>query len=398
MIDKKHPKKMMRILKRNFEIYPDKEEYEYLTEAYPEIKKEIDKRVEYFKQNPFPKREKIIRLEKFKEYITLINPQGKDETEEKVKFRLTPFNEFNKLNFKKEDYVVKHFFTKGEINLFVGASELFKSFKCMLMASCIARGINYLDQFKTKKLRVAWLDKENSESLIQDRFRMIMRGLGIRKLNNLYILPSNYSGNLTDKEWLEQLLDFIEIYKIEVLFFDTMHRFGDYKENSSDDINNFYLNCLLPIKKLGCSVVLIHHTTKQGDFRGSSDIKGMIDNMFSVKKDKYQRYWFNFEKRRAGEKKRNICFNPIIENDTFRIESLSDLKEIAENKTKQDILIENLLNLFPKNETKREDLEDLLIKNKISYSREGLTRALKTLCLTNKIIKIKIKRGFYKKC
>lgn len=311
-------------------------------------------------------------------------------------FRLMPFNEFNKKKFKKNDWIIKNFFERGEINLLVGASENYKSWLAMDMAVNISRGLSFMDSFKSKKLNVGYLDKENPERVVQERFRMIMRGKGIRTINNLFLLPDEFAGMLTNCQWLDKLMEYVKSNQIEVLFVDTMHRFGDYKENSSDEVNDFYLNCLKPLQKLGCSLVLIHHTGKNGDFRGSSDIKGMLDNMFSIKKDKYGKSWLNFEKSRTKLKGTSICFKPHFDNGAFRLEVLSDIKENIEKKNKVDILCKIIIKVIPnKKEIKKSNLENLLKKNEVKYGRETLTRALKNLVLAQKLQKIKNKKGFY---
>ena len=72
-----------------------------------------------------------------------------------------------------------------------------------------------------------------------------------------------------------------------VVFIDTMHRNMVGDENKSDDMAKFFKCIELLIAKLGCAIVIVHHSG-HGDksrARGSSSIKAAMDAEFCVTKE-----------------------------------------------------------------------------------------------------------------
>lgn len=57
---------------------------------------------------------------------------------------------------------------------------------------------------------------------------------------------------------------------------------GDMDENATRDMNKFVRQCSLLIDALSCAVVLIHHTNKYGEYRGSSSLFGAVDAFIRI--------------------------------------------------------------------------------------------------------------------
>ncbi len=253
----------------------------------------------------------------------------------------------------------------------------------------------FVNKFKTKKVNGGWLDKENSEKILNKRFEIIRKGLRARDNKGLFILKQEHLGMLDNDRWFRKLLINLKKKNIQVIFIDTMHRFAQYKENSADDINDFYLNVLIPLKQNAITPVLIHHTTKAGEFRGSSDIKGMLDNLIKIKKDRVGNVWINYEKIRDGVEISSIAIKPHFDNEMFYPELLTNVEMIIHKKTKEDILSEKILKLMGKGKKQRKDIEKVLRDNKVKFSDATFGRCLHNLTLTNKIAKVE--KGVYQK-
>jgi len=100
----------------------------------------------------------------------------------------------------------------------------------------------------------------------------------------VYDQPLNLTSELAVEQFVDQLGDF----KPQVIAIDTFAACTpDIEENSSKDVQPV-MNRIreMLIKRLGCAVLLIHHTTKDGkSFRGSSALRGNVANMYYLTKD-----------------------------------------------------------------------------------------------------------------
>ena len=217
----------------------------------------------------------------------------------------------------------------------------FKSLISMLLGTTIASKRDFLG-LKTKKFPVLICDKENPRKIIKNRIMSIRKGLNLRqKRFPLYYLVGE--GDLDSLMWIEKLKKTIEQYKIKLVIFDTLHRFSDYEENAADDLNRLYSTVFQPItQNLDCAILFLHHTTKQGDYRGTSDFLGQVDTAWSLKrKEKTGVFTLINEKNRSGEletipgevffEENQIRFIRLTETDLKRemIGKISKLKEVT---------------------------------------------------------------------
>jgi len=254
-------------------------------------------------------------LKSIKPAVETINYNQKPELKDFLYFK----------NLKKDKrFLVQDFiFPKTLIMLFSPPAG-FKSILALGMAIQITAGKTFLD-LKTKKFPVLLCDKENSEQDIKDRWEKIRKGHGIRK--EKYPLWILQDGSLDDKKFIEYLKQTIKEKKIKLLILDTLHRFSDYQENKADDINRIYTSVFQPIKEnYDCSILFLHHTTKDGGYRGSSDFLGMVDCAYSlVRKGKSNSFELICEKNRRGE----------IEKRYGEIEFTEDSIEIIHTKEEE---------------------------------------------------------------
>jgi hypothetical protein len=70
----------------------------------------------------------------------------------------------------------------------------------------------------------------------------------------------------------------VKVTKNPVIVFDTFAAFSTCDENDNAAVGNFY-KTLRALTNLGATVILIHHTTKDGqsDYRGASSQAGAVD-------------------------------------------------------------------------------------------------------------------------
>ncbi len=226
----------------------------------------------------------------------------------------------------------------------------FKSFVAVNMALSIASGHDWLN-YETKQNAVLYCDKENNDNIVKQRLMAMHKGLKIKDKDiPLYFLRRE--GDLivnkrANDKFLQKLFKTIEYYNIKVVFFDTMHRFGDYEENSSDDVNLLYNHVFQRLlEEYGCSIIFLHHTNKDGNFRGSGDFLGMVDTAYKVKrKPKSDSFSIVNEKNRSGEiEQLNLDIEFYSKDDgTLNVVEISEVDLGEETKQNDYSAVTNLL-------------------------------------------------------
>ncbi|MBT6773849.1 AAA family ATPase [Candidatus Woesearchaeota archaeon] len=296
----------------------------------------------------------------------------------------------------ERDYLIKNFIPVKSLIMMFSPPASFKSILAQYMAICIGSGRECLG-CKSKVKGVLLCDRENNDNLIADKMKKIRRGLGIRKKDvPVYYLPRN-EGDLLNEEFLEKLHHAIKQNKISLVIFDTLHRYGDYQENSADDLSRLYTKCFSPlIDKQKVSILFLHHTKKQGDFRGSGDFEGMCDVVYKLdRKDKSDFFTIKNTKNRTGELEKvtakitffdkEIIIEKVDKNEDNQINKLNGLTEKINS-----YFVETDLRL------KTSEIKNQLKKDKFDYSESTLKRALNKLVNKKKLEKVGERGGYMK--
>ena len=119
-------------------------------------------------------------------------------------------------------------------------------------------------------------------------------------------------------QWRERQLK-KEVEALDVLVIDTLHTATtEADENSAKDMGKVLYLCRWAAKELGCVVILVHHTNKNGaSERGSSALRGAMDFMIKIEKpsDTAPHAVMSCEKLKDGEqwKSQGFCLQPQVE-------------------------------------------------------------------------------------
>lgn len=307
---------------------------------------------------------------------------------DKLKLPLWTFEDFENYQIDNNFLIYKVIYPKTITMLYSPPGE-FKSIMAMYMAMAIAQGTEWVG-FKAEKNAVLYCDKENNDRILKERLMALYKGNEYEdKQMPLYFLRRE--GDLirnqrVDSKFLEKLFYNIELYNIKVIFFDTMHRFGDYDENSSDDINLLYTQVFQPlIEKYECSVIFLHHTNKDGNFRGSGDFLGMVDTAYKFKRKntpgtKSNKFYIHNEKNRSGEVETinaELEFNMREEGEVEVLDSIEIIiEDNKEPKTHDDFFSKVKQSLSYTDLRYKRDIKELLENQGLEFSLSKLKRAL----------------------
>ncbi len=191
------------------------------------------------------------------------------------------------INFWIEPFVIK-----GGITMIAGAPGSMKSLLGLFLslAAISNKSVNNIRIFG--KPKILYYDLENPPETVVKRLHSLMRGMGIssEEIENRLYISNSFSIPMIRKE-IERA------QKYDIIVLDSYRRFFRGEESRSKFVNKFYNDFLLPMKKLGKSIVIIHHLNKAGTtntediiestaVRGSSDIVAQLDLLYLLQKYK----------------------------------------------------------------------------------------------------------------
>jgi archaellum biogenesis ATPase FlaH len=178
------------------------------------------------------------------------------------------------------DFVVDGLIAASALTLLSGDAGSGKSTLISQLAYAIANGLQFAGM-DTKKRPVLVLDRENALSVVQER----LRRLGIMTSKDLKIWGP-WVGDGAPNLDANILLEYVDAYEPKpVIFVDSLVAFHTGSENDSTE-TRAYMNHARKLATMGAAVIMLHHTGKADtakEFRGSSDIKAVIDVGFTLR-------------------------------------------------------------------------------------------------------------------
>lgn len=202
-------------------------------------------------------------------------------------------------------WLVENMICLGDIHLLMGEPGLGKSWLTMSLALAVAKGEpTWLGRNVHEQGRVLYVDEENPEDLIFDRFRKLgMTGSDAQQIRYL-----NNQGIRLDRK-ADELVDEALEFAPTLIILDALRRIHTDDENSAGAMALLFNNGIRPLARdTGAAVVLIHHANKSDSnssykrSAGSGDITAGIDSGFDVRAAGInQLYVANFKSRRKQQ-------------------------------------------------------------------------------------------------
>lgn len=176
-----------------------------------------------------------------------------------------------------QTWVIDRLLPEGGLLMLNGKYGSMKSVIALWFGNAIERGVPVLSRNVPCKCPVLYIDRENPETTI-----------GVRK--QLMEIPDGmvrYWG-----EWLDERtpdindprLDEFMVREHGVIIFDSLIDFSEGSDENSTSEMNVILFRLRRLARLGKGVIVLHHTNKNGDPRGSTSIFAAADMSLKVTK------------------------------------------------------------------------------------------------------------------
>lgn len=184
------------------------------------------------------------------------------------------------------ELIIDNYFAKGELMMLFAPTGAGKTFNALNMGLSLACGGSIFNNPVISSHRVLYLDGEMGSGAIGLRLKHLMESRGISEADNLMVLSPDYFQDFSfpnlslehNQKYFENL---ISQYGIEILILDNYNTLTNDQELGD---NEFLLwsrleAWLKKLKNQGISVILIHHTNKQGIFASGTVKK---DNLMDV--------------------------------------------------------------------------------------------------------------------
>ncbi len=191
-------------------------------------------------------------------------------------FKLMPIPERKKF--------IDPFLTEDTMNLISGLRGIGKSWLVSSILSAVATGENFGPWKGGEAVPVLYLDGEMTTYDFQERIKRIHTG------NKFYVYSCAFGNelglpraHLVNRRWRDEMKNLLLEYKIKLWAIDNLASLaGGLDENSKrdwDPINQW----LLELRFVGIATIMLHHTGKGGDQRGTSAREDNLDNSIVLK-------------------------------------------------------------------------------------------------------------------
>lgn len=232
------------------------------------------------------------------------------------------------------EYLLSPLLPRQSLTMIYSTRGLGKTFMAIHMAYAIATGGRLFDWEAPNPSRVLYLDGEMPAISLQERFAELVNADPrlVDHLNgNLRIVPQEFQDyGMPDLASIEGQHLFNELVDdIDVIFVDNISTLcRDGAENNSDDWT-IVANWALEMRRLGKSVVFIHHAGKGGQQRGTSKREDILDVVLSLRKTKADdakgaSFEVHFEKKRHLLDEQAKPFVASLVDGRWRHDTLED--------------------------------------------------------------------------
>jgi hypothetical protein len=184
-------------------------------------------------------------------------------------------------------WIVDGIISDQMMSIFWGDSGCGKTWVCLDMIICVSIGADWIGK-KTIQSNALIIDEESGKRRLKKRIRRIMEGHDAG-IDSPFYFRTMKRMDIRDKIQLEDLKFFIKEKNIKLVLIDAlMEIIPGADENATKEMNPPLMNLRELIEQTGVSIVIIHHAGKleSSSFRGSSAIKGAVDLMIKITKEK----------------------------------------------------------------------------------------------------------------
>ena len=204
----------------------------------------------------------------------------------KYKDLLDNFCSIADIKVKEPEFVINPIITKNSLTVIFAASGVGKTWLGITIGIAISKGMDVFKHWKTNENRgVIYLFGEMDKEEIHNRLDLINRMYIKNEDNFMFTRVSNKDiSKDEDQAYVEMLIQFFEEKmkkKFSVLILDNLISLAEKAIHQAGWDRLF--NWIESLKKRGITVIIVHHSNRQGKFLGAGNIINKSDCMIEVK-------------------------------------------------------------------------------------------------------------------
>ena len=251
------------------------------------------------------------------------------------------FTPIGKIKIQRLKWFIEGIIPRGVLVFISGSPKSGKSMLILHMIICLTKGLKFLRNFRSKKVKCLLYSLEDHTGEIKARVKYM---LDRRRFPKYFFISKAESINLPMD--FDRVEEDIKTSGVDVVFIDTLRRSHSHNEDSSTDMAPILGEIRKLIRKHKVTIVIIHHAGhevgnvhKSGDWlRGTSDYDGTYEVLIGLKKNndctrayvfhKYRSdYDFSYQVKRATLLDETTKDYPIVNLQYFDSDAVLQEKD-----------------------------------------------------------------------
>lgn len=222
-------------------------------------------------------------------------------------------------------WVIEQLITAGSVSVFYGAPGSKKTWTLLSLAVHVALGKSWLG-FNTVPVKVLVIDEESGERRFMRRLNAALHGaLADEDAPIEFVCLAGF--RLDNKHDAEEIERLIAERQAGLVILDALADIMGGDENSKQDAQPVFTALRRIADKTEAAIIVIHHSNRQGNYRGSSAIPGSVDLMLKIESENASQWvYFSSEKERDIER---VTFTGVAywTEDQFYMQEAENIKK-----------------------------------------------------------------------
>ena len=195
------------------------------------------------------------------------------------------------------EWLVENLFARGNLYMLYGNPGSGKTWALLDLMVCVAAGEDWL-KMPTKQGNVLLIDEESGMVRLHRRMHKILNGHLVRTPLPITAFVNN-NANFGETDWTNELSLVIQQTNASLVVIDALVDVSQgADENDAKKIQPILKNIRMVAQHTNSTIIIIHHTNKNGGYRGSTSIEGEVDMWIRLENSGNNRLTFTTGKER----------------------------------------------------------------------------------------------------